>query len=135
MAFPDIHTYSHSTPCPYERQMGSLIVGLLRLFDSRVPDVESHSHVLELAATPDLWSAGHAVFGEVRHRRNAAAKAGDKPRKWQYYFEESCCKAMYNATNPEDPFDPSSPFFVSGAALGLAKVVGVPIELVVAVLA
>jgi hypothetical protein len=42
---------------------------------------------------------------------------------------------MYNAVGPPDPFDPGSAFFVAGQALGLARVVGVPPEAVVAVLA
>ena len=35
----------------------------------------------------------------------------------------------------EDPFDPSSAFFVVGQALGLARLVGVPLEAVAAVFA
>ena len=136
MAFPDIQKYPQKTPSgPYERQMGSVIVGLLRLFEGRVPDAESYRHVSQLAATPDRWSAAHAVFDEVRHRLLAADKVGDAPRQWQYCFEESCCKTLYNATDATDPFDPSSPFFVAGDALGLAQTVGVPLMLVVAVLA
>jgi hypothetical protein len=115
--------------------MGGLIAGLLRLFAGHVPDPESNARVAELATAPDRWSAGHAVFDEVRRRLLAAMKAEDKPREWQHHFEESCCQAMYNATNPPDPFDPGSAFFIATQALGLARVVGVPAEAVVAVLA
>ena len=42
---------------------------------------------------------------------------------------------MYNATDPRDPFDSGSAFFVAPQALGLARVVGVPVEAIVTVLA
>jgi hypothetical protein len=135
MGFPNIHLYPESHPGPYERQMGGFIAGLFRLFGGRVPDAESNGRVLELADTPNRWSAGHAVFDEVRYRLLAAMDAKDRPREMQHYFEESCCQAMYNATCPPDPFDPGSAFFVAGQALGLARVVGVSVEAVVAVLA
>jgi hypothetical protein len=135
VAFPDIHTFAESRVGPYERQMGRYIAGLLRVFVGRVPDAESNTRVLELVMTPSRWSAGHAVFDEVRHRLLRAMDAKDRSRECQYGFEESCCEAMYNATKPLDPFDPGSAFFVAVQALGLARTVGVPIEAVVAVLA
>ena len=135
MAFPDIHGFSKSHTGPYELQMGDSIAALLRLFADRVPDSESNTRVLELASEPTRWSAGHAVFDEVRRRLLAAMNAKDGPREWQHHFEESCCQAMYNATDPPDPFDPGSAFFVAGQAISLARAVGVPVELVVVVLA
>jgi hypothetical protein len=135
VAFPDIGRFLGSRPGPYERQMGGMIAGLLRVFAGRVPDAESNARVGQLAAHPARWSAGHAVFDEVRGRLLAATAAKDRPREWQYHFEESCCQALYNATDPPDPFDPGSAFFVAPQALGLARVVGVAVEEVVAVLA
>jgi hypothetical protein len=114
--------------------MGEVIAGLLRLFRGRVPDAESSARVLELALDPDWWSEAHAVFDEIRTRSLAACKAKDDLRTDQYCFEELCCKAMYNASSPNDPFDPSSPFSVAGAALRFARVVKVPVEAVAAVL-
>ena len=135
MAFPDIHRFPESQLGPCERQMGWYIAGLLRVFIGRVPDAESNTRVLELATTPGRWSAGHAVFDEVRSRLIPAPAAKDWPREAQHYFEERCCQAMYNATDPPDPFDPGSAFFVAGQAIVLAGVVGVPVEAVVAALA
>jgi hypothetical protein len=62
-------------------------------------------------------------------------KGKDTSREGQHHFEESCCQAVYNAADPRDPFDPSSEFFVVPQALGLARVVGVPVAEVVAALA
>jgi hypothetical protein len=135
MAFPDIHGFPESDPGPYERQMGGFIAALLRLFVGRVPDPESNARVLGLGSDPARWSAGHAVFDEVRRRLLAAVSAKDEPREWQHHFEESCCQALYNATDPPDPFDPGSAFFVAGQAIGLAQTLGMPVESVVAVLA
>jgi hypothetical protein len=133
LAFPNTRRFPESHPGPYERQMGGMIAGLLRVFAGRVPDAESNSSVAELTREPARWSAGHAVFDEVR-RRLLAAAGKDRPREWQYQFEESCCQAMYYATNPTDPFDPASGFFVVPQALGLARVIGLTIEEVVAAL-
>jgi hypothetical protein len=135
MAFPDIHRFPESHPGPYERQMGRSIAALLRLFTGRVPDTESNARVLELGTETTRWSAGHAVFDEVRRRLLAAMSASDGPRVWQHHFEESCCQAVYNATDPPDPFDPSAAFFVAGQAIGLARAVGVPVVAVFAALA
>jgi hypothetical protein len=133
MGFPNIKSFPESHPGPYERQMGGHIVGLLRVFAGRVPDTESNAHVLELASTPGRWSAGHAVFDEVRRRFLAATKTKDAVRAGQYCFEESCCQAIYNATEPPDQFDPSSAFFVVAQALGLAQAIGIPLDAVAAV--
>ena len=135
MGFPDLSQFPTSHPGPYERQMGEFIAGLLRLFRGRVPDSESNSSVLDLAAIPDKWSAGHKLFDEVRHRLLAAMKVKDYARCAQYNFEESCLQAMYNATEPIDPFDPGSPFFIAGQAIGLARESNVPIDAVIGVLA
>ena len=134
MAFPDIHRFPVSNPDTYEREMGLVIAALLVLFVGRVPDPKSNARVLELANTPDRWSAGHAVFDEVRNRLLAAINAKDSLREQQYGFEESCCVAIYNATDPPDPFDSGRAFFVPGEAIGLAMGVGVPLEEVVSVL-
>lgn len=132
MSFPNIHEFREAHCC--EEQMGKTIAGLLRLFSGRVSDEESNHAVLELVSTPSRWSAGHAVFDEVRERLLVAIEHQDQPRGAQYYFEESCCQAVYNATAPDDPFDPGSPFFLAGQALALARLAGVPFEKVIAVL-
>jgi hypothetical protein len=133
MFFPDLLAFPPSRPGPYERQMGGYISALLGLFAGRVPDAESHACVLKLAANPRCWSAGHAVFDEIRHRSLAAMDPATRARPAQYFFEESCCQALYNATEPQDPFDPSSAFFVVASALALAQLTGVPLEAVAAV--
>lgn len=135
VGFPNMQTFPESDPGPYERQMGGYIVGLLRVVAGRVPDTESHACVADLAANPNRWSAGHAVFDEVRRRLLAAMDRRDSIRCDQYALEESCCQAMYNATEPPDPFDPSSAFFVVAQALGLAQSLALPLDSVAAVFA
>ena len=90
MAFPDIHAFPESQPGPYEQQMGRLIAGLLHVFVGRVPDAESNTRVLELATNPGRWSAGHAVFDEVRGRLLSGVDANGRSQECQYGFEESC---------------------------------------------
>jgi hypothetical protein len=134
MPFPDITKFPGSPSGPYERDMGRQIFELLRVFNGRVPDSESHQRVLELAASPRFWAAAHAVFDEVRKRMLVASDQQDHPRILQYELEESCCKAIYNATGALDEFDTCSPFFVVPNALGLARKIGLPLDAVTKVL-
>lgn len=128
MAFPNIQRFLLSDPGPYERQMGGYITASLQQFNGAVHDAESNTRVLELASDPTRWLAGHAAFDEMRGRLLAAMENGDRPRQAQYAFEESCCQAIYNATDPPDPFDPSAAFFVVLQAIDLAEAVGLPVE-------
>jgi hypothetical protein len=104
--------------------MGQSIASLLRAFKGRVPDLESNGCVLALAEMPERWSAGHKVFDEVRRRLLSVMNTTDQVRQAQYYFEESCCQAMYNATSPPDEFDTCAPFFIAPNALWLARRLG-----------
>jgi len=114
--------------------MGEMIVSLLRQFEGQVPDQESHARVQELALTQDKWSAGHKLFDVVRNRLLVAMDANDRVKCAQYSFEESCLKTMYNESYPDDPFDSVSPFFVPIEAIHLARVLGTPLDNVLAVL-
>lgn len=139
MAFPDINSFLGSHPGPYEANMGRVIFKLLKHFDGRVPDPESFAKVIELAAAPRRWLAAHCVFDQIRHRRLSAKLMHEAINptslEWQRAFEELCCKAMYNCTSADDPFDPSSPFFVAGAAINLAKTLKMPLDEVAEILA
>ncbi|HEX5244355.1 MAG TPA: hypothetical protein VFW23_13915 [Tepidisphaeraceae bacterium] len=119
--------------------MGRVILKLLQHFEGHVPDSESFARVIELAATPNRWLAAHGVFDQIRRRRLSAKLMHDASNptalEWQRAFEELCCKAMYNCTSADDPFDSSSPFFVAGAAIKLAKALGMPLDDVAEILA
>lgn len=134
MPFPDPAEFATSRPGPYEESMGETIVRLLRALSRCSPDRESNACVAELAANPERWSAGHAFFDEVRDRLLDASDRGERLLVRQYSFEEDCCKAIYNAVNPEDPFDASSPFFVVPSAIYFAMDAGVSISDILAAL-
>jgi hypothetical protein len=114
--------------------MGRQILGLLRLFGARVSDLESNAEVAKLVNIPEKWSAGHDAFREIRRRFLEATKAKDHPKCVQYGFEETCLQAIYNSTCPIDPFDPGSPYFVPVQAIGLARILKVPDDEVIAIL-
>jgi hypothetical protein len=100
-----------------------------------VPDQETNALVIALASDRKKWSDAHAVFDRVRRRLLEADKHGDRIKHWQYGFEEACLKTLYNESYPVDPFDACSPFWVAGCAIGLARVSGVPVPDVVAIIA
>ncbi len=131
MRFPELGSFPKAQLSgPYARQMGASIANLLKLFQGKVPDAETNAHVRELAVTLDQWSAGHALFDVVRSRSLAAMSTKDDVRCAQYSFEESCLQAMYNETNPDDPFDSVSPYWIVPGAIGLARAIGIPVEAV-----
>ncbi len=113
--FPDFSDprWATSKPGPYECQMARHIAAILDGVGGRVPDKESSQVLKQLCVLHTQWRAGHAVFDELRTRLN---RTSDRVSHWQYTFEEACAQALYNATEPDDPFDPSSPFFVTPAA-------------------
>jgi hypothetical protein len=125
VSFPSIRDFAVQRPGLYELQMGRVIADVVRMFSGYVRDDESNAAVLELAQSFEYWTAGHAVFDELRRRFLAASRKGDGERAAQYVFEEACAQALYNACDPPDPFDSSSPFFVPGSALMLGELLGV----------
>ncbi len=127
MGFPDIESFPIGRPGPYERQMGREISLLLSLFADCSPDGAAHRKVSELCASEKYWTAGHAVFDEVRRRLLRASDERQSLLIRQYTFLEACCQSLYNATDPKDPFDPSSAFYVWPFALSFADAVGLDI--------
>src|SRR5437016_4082711 len=116
--------------------MQSTILALLRLFHERVRDSETNTWVSDLVANRDQWPRAHDLFDRIRQRLLAATQDGGRPRvPWtsmiqalwcQYDFEEWCLKAVFNETGTECPFDSCSPFWIAGAAIQLARAIGVP---------
>ncbi len=124
MGFPQIEDakWTGTTAGPYSRNMGNRLERMLRTFGPLVRDQESNWTVAKLCAQQSQWRAAHAVFDEIRRRRLRAAD--DPLLEAQYWFEEACSEACYNAIAPPDPFDESAPFWVGPAALGLARHLG-----------
>ncbi len=115
------------TPSPYGLEVGTSIEALLHLFSNKVPDQESNQQLLALAESKK-WSSAHALWGQVRDRCLRASKSNDDIRCQQYRFEESCLETLYNDTDPDDPFDSISPYWVVPSALGLATTLSIPID-------
>jgi hypothetical protein len=133
--FPELRLFPQGLLGPYERNMGDKIVGLLELFRGRVPDATSSAVTLQLASTPERWSAGHALFDILFQRLLEPMRKRDAIRYYQHEFECSCLQAIYSASDTFYPFPPGAPFWIAGAAFRLARVAGVPEQSVAAVLA
>lgn len=119
MTFPSLDSFEPTRVGAYELQMGRQIEAVLAALAPFSRDRESNAAVLALLRAPERWKAGHTYFCEVRDRLLLAREQGTSDN--QYWFEEACCQAVYNATNPQDPFDPSSAYFVVPFALTLAQ--------------
>jgi hypothetical protein len=119
----------------YEAGMQADILALLRLFAGRMPDPQTHAWVVELAADRDNWESGHDVFDRVRTRNIDAIDLNDHVRECQYCFEEVCLMSLYNETDTLAPFDSCSPYWVIKNAIALARVLGMPVQDVIGVVA
>ncbi len=118
--------------------MQEVILALLQLFQKCAPDPETNAWVIALATDRNNWPGAHDLFSRIRRRGPLNAKdfkEGDSVRCSQYTFEELCLKTLYNETHLRGPFDPSCPFFVAGFAIRLARVIGVPVPDVLAIIA
>jgi len=104
--------------------MQDTILALLRLFDGRVADAETHGWVSALASERGRWPEAHDLFRRVRRR--SLDTAGEARNGGQYAFEEICLKSLFNETGTTRPFDPGSSFSVARFAVRLARRVGVP---------
>jgi hypothetical protein len=100
------------------------ILELLRLFEGRVPDYETHAWVVKVASDEDRWSEAHDVFDRVRDRNLDANAKRDYARECQYCFEEVCLKSIWNLTDTGAPFDPDSPHWITKNAIDLARAIG-----------
>lgn len=107
------------------------ILALLRLFQDHVPDRETHSWVVKLAADRARWQQGHDVFDRIRHRNLRAIRDNDETKQAQYCFEETCLKSLYNETATDAPFDHDAPYSIIPTAIDLARRVGIRDEEVV----
>lgn len=110
------------------------IIALLRLFEGRVPDTQSHAWVLALALDQSKWPGAHSLHSTVRKRNLAAIRANDIARQCQYCFEEVCLASLYNETGSPMPFDSDTPSWIAKNAFDLARAVGVSTDEVVKVI-
>ncbi len=78
---------------------------------------------------PDRWGEGHLVFRRVRQevlrldevgRRRALTK-GEMSRSWALALGELVAKMSYNATDPHDPFDADTAWWVGKLARSMAE--------------
>jgi hypothetical protein len=128
MSFPNLDDprWGSKSAGPYERHMGRLIRSLLTMFSAHAIDTESNAALTAMATSTTTWNAAHAVFDEVRGR--LLQVTDDEALTAQYFFEECCAKAMFNATDTNMPFDAASAFFVVPAAHTFAIAVGLGAE-------
>lgn len=111
------------------------ILALLDLFKGRVADPETHTWVRALAAHENRWSEAQDLFHRVRRRTLEAIEKKDPVRESQYGFEEICLKTFYNETATDRPFDSEVPYWITKHALDFARMVGIPDQAVIDIVA
>ena len=110
--------------------MGETIARLIAVF-SAAHDPTVHALLTSIANAPGRWPEAKAARGRVRGK---LLETRDPNLRAQYYFAEACFESLYNETNPVDPFDSVSPFWVVPHALTLAETLGLPHSMVTAAL-
>jgi len=110
------------------KRLHSTDAAILELLDFFLPLCEDASTMLEvrdMAADWRKWRDGHKVFDHIRKKTLVAELGSDSFRSHQYSFEEICVKTLYNLSNPQDPFDSDSSFWVLPIALQFATAIGI----------
>ena len=100
------------------------IIELLDHYLTRVSETATMRLLREVAADWHRWSEGHAVFDRIREKTLEAEHSSDRLASNQYAFEEICAKTLYNMSNPEDPFDSDSAFWILPLAANLSAALG-----------
>lgn len=101
------------------------IAELLAYFLLLCEDKSTMQEVYDMAIDWRKWKEGHKIFNRIRGKTLVAEANHDSLRTNQYLFEEICAKTLYNLSNPQDPFDSDSSFWVLPIALEFAATIGV----------
>ena len=107
--------------------MGASILKLVVLFDKCAPDPDIQSDLKAIVSDHNRWATAHTYRDIVRTRM---LRTKDDAKLAQYAFAEACLETIYNETDPDDPFDSVSPFWVVPTAASFAKLVGISIDAV-----
>jgi hypothetical protein len=110
---------------PHERTL--IVMGnLVRLFSPHVQKRETWHELDAMIRDERTWQQAHALFDRMRDQTLSVGREGSNKLGYQYAFEETCAKTLYNFSCPEDPFDLDSAFWVIPIALDFARVLGLP---------
>ena len=101
------------------------IIELLEYFLPQCEDRLTMQEVKDMASDWRKWSDGHKLFDRIRTKTLLVERNIDQLIVCQYLFEEICAKTLYNLSNPRDPFDADSPFWILPIALQFAKAMGI----------
>lgn len=111
------------------------MAALVRLFAARVSDRATLAELQGMLERPDSWHLAHAFFERVRLKTLGAEQSHNTALACQYLFEEVCAKTLYNLTEPDDPFDSDTPYWIFPNAVSLARSLGMRDAEVVSVVA
>ena len=102
------------------------IGALVALFQPRCSDSATLSELQGMVRAQSKWHEAHDLFGRIRLKNLAAARAGNLPLEAQYCFEEACAKTLYNLSQSAAPFDQDSPNWIGPNAISLSRHLGLP---------
>ena len=100
------------------------IYSLADLFLEHCSDKSTLEEIYRVADNPRLWPNGHELFQRIRRKTLSADQSRNHPARWQYLFEESCAKTLYNLSGGSAPFDADVSEYVVENARLLAKHLG-----------
>ncbi|MDO8526735.1 MAG: hypothetical protein Q7T03_03495 [Deltaproteobacteria bacterium] len=92
-------------------------------FGSVTPEIKT---VLEVANNPSKWKDAHHVFSLIRRITLQEENSKEECKKIQLeilYLAENVIKVIYNATNPSDPFDDDSGWWIGSCLRSLVDLI------------
>jgi hypothetical protein len=88
-------------------------------------DTSTINELIAMIDDAGLWPKAHDLFDRIRDKTIKTDRTHDGRMCAQYCFEEICAKTIYNLTDPIDPFDDDSMFWVFPLALDTARRLGI----------
>jgi hypothetical protein len=110
---------------PPDEQTLAAMSSFARLFRPYVEERATWQEVEAMIRDESTWQGAHALFDRIRIK-TLSVQEGDDKLNCQYSFEEICAKTLYNFSDPVDPFDVDSPFWVIPLALRFSRFLKLP---------
>ena len=91
--------------------------------------LESINQVIRLAGSPSEWGLAHAAFSSIRSQLLKLERMRDRSTEQELvyhilYLSESVAKVVYNGSNPDDPFDEDSGWWVAQCLRNVVDLLG-----------
>jgi len=107
---------------------------LLDLFEHHVPDHSSNREVWQYCQDKNKWLNANTLFSNIRNKTLISENVSEVAQA-QYLFEECIAKTLFNFAHSDTPYDLDAPYWIIKNALTLAKLIDIPVDNIIEIIA